>query len=197
MGEAQEDKQIYTYEEYLQIESVSEQRMEYHYGEIYALAGSTKRHNKIITKLLTFFDLLYENTTCSPYGSDIKAEITPKGKYVYPDFAISCDESDQDESETIVRNPILIAEVLSKSTESTDRADKFNSYIKLPSLQYYLLISQHEPKVEVYSRQDHDFWYYQTFRGLETSIPLPDLKTELPLSQVYRGLHFSESSEEN
>lgn len=193
MGEPQKEHPLYTYEEYIELEAGSEQRMEYHYGEIYALAGSTKRHNRIVTKILGYFDHHFEGSNCTPFAIDIKLEITPKGKYVYPDFVLGCDEHDDFEEEMIVRTPFLIVEVLSKSTESIDRTSKFKSYISLPSLQYYILVSQHEPKVEMFSRQRHDFWHYQTYTGLDAVLEIPKKNIELPLDRIYSGLSFKEN----
>lgn len=86
--------------------------------------------------------------------------------------------------------PILIIEVLSESTESTNRGDKLRQYSNLPSLQYYLLISQNEPVVEMYSREDNR-WLLEFFTALENVIQLPALETTLPLQVIYKKVKFS------
>jgi Uma2 family endonuclease len=188
MENPQKEKLTYTYEEYLQIEAESEERLEYHFGEVFALAGSSKRHNILTNRAYTALSEALEGKACQVFTMDIKAEIIPRGKYLYPDLILTCDKDDlADEEEMLVRNPILIVEVLSKSTEARDRVEKFKSYIRIPSLQYYLLISQEEVHVELYARQRHDFWHYTSYAALEQRISFPALDIELGLEQIYQG----------
>ena len=177
---------MYTYEEYLELEMASEGRVEYHFGEVFALAGSSKRHNRIVLRMHTLLDETFSKRPCEVFALDIKAEIHPRGKYLYPDLVVTCDPEDiAHEEEMMVRKPTLIIEVLSKGTESRDRNEKFKTYIKIPSLQYYLLVSQEETHVELYARQSHDFWHYTAYSDPDAIIPLPVLETELPLSRIY------------
>ena len=85
---------MYTYKEYVQLEAESSDRLEYNFGEVYALAGSTKRHNQICNKVMTALDLAISATACEVYSIDIKIEIIPQGRYVYPDVIVTCDPND-------------------------------------------------------------------------------------------------------
>jgi Uma2 family endonuclease len=128
---------------------------------------------------------------CDVFAMDVKAEIVPKGKYLYPDILLTCDRDDlENEGEMMVRSPKLIVEVLSENTEDRDRNDKFKSYIKIPSLQYYLLVAQNEKRVDVYSRQPHDFWHFKSYLDAGAKIPLSGLNLELLFSQIYQGVKF-------
>lgn len=191
MANPQKEAKLYSYEEYLEIEAGGEERYEYHFGEISALAGSSKRHNRIVLSTAYALKDLLEDSSCDIFAMDVKAEIVPNGKYLYPDIVLTCDPKDlKNEGEMMVRSPKLIVEVLSDSTEDRDRNDKFKSYIKIPSLQYYLLVAQNEKRVDVYSRQPHDFWHFKSYLDAASHIPLPGLGLELSFSRIYEGVKF-------
>jgi Uma2 family endonuclease len=90
-------------------------------------------------------------------------------------------------------NPLLLAEVLSPSTQSFDRGDKWKSYQTIPSLQYFLLLSVHEPRAELYAREAQG-WHFEAVEGLEKSLSLPTLGLTLALADLYELVEFSDES---
>jgi Uma2 family endonuclease len=113
------------------------------------------------------------------------------GLYTYPDLTVVCGplQFAAGTDDTVV-NPILIAEVLSDSTEAYDRGTKFQHYRQMPSLREYLLISQREPRVEQLIRQDSGEWLWRQAAGVESSLVTPSLEITIPLSEIFANVKF-------
>ncbi|MGA0558840.1 Uma2 family endonuclease [Larkinella sp. VNQ87] len=177
-------KKRYTFEEYEALERAEGVRYEYIDGEVFAMAGTTKRHNTIV---LAFARALFPFAQKSGYAvftESIKQKLRTGEKYVYPDVIYTCEPADlADDSETVVRSPSLLIEVVSESSLRTDSYNKRLEYFKIPSLQYYLLASQTAPVVEVYERSA-DFWKYTIYEGLDTTISLEKLGITISLAEV-------------
>jgi Uma2 family endonuclease len=86
---------------------------------------------------------------------------------------------------------VLVAEVLSDSTEGYDRKEKFLAYTRISGLKYYLLIAQDQYRVEVYARQSHDFWSYKLYSKKEDMVSLDHLDMEFTLEKLYARLFFN------
>jgi Uma2 family endonuclease len=173
-------------EEYLAIERQAEYKSEYVDGVIYALAGSSKRHNLISGNTITELNICLGKTPREVYPSDMKVRVPNSRRFFYPDVSVVCDESRfADDERDVLLNPILIVEILSESTAAFDRGKKFQSYQQIESLQEYLLVSQDEHIVEHFLRQEHDHWLYTKTSGLEEVIDLPNVKCQLALRDIY------------
>jgi Uma2 family endonuclease len=182
------ESQKMTAEEYLAWESHQELRYEYCDGQVFAMAGGTKNHDKIAFNLRRTLSDSVEAQGCDMTGSDVKVFVKQGVSYRYPDLVVSCDERDQ-ATETSYEFPTLIVEVLSTSTEAIDRIDKFKEYIQIPTLQEYVLISTEEIKVERYRRGEGRLWlYYQYYVG--ESVALESLQTEVPIALIYRNIQM-------
>lgn len=193
MTALEEEKQHYTFEEYLALEEEKQLRYQYYNGEVFMMAGSTKRHNRITNSVYTHIDEQIAGKPCDVFTENIKLEFQAKNYYVYPDVMLTCDKSDlEDDTESIIRNPILVVEVLSNSTASYDANEKKNRYFALPSLLYYILISQETPLVEVYEREQ-DFWKYISYKNLEDTILLDKINIQLKVSDIYKKISFEEN----
>jgi len=137
-------------EEYLQGELTSEVKHELIDGQAYAMAGAHANHERISVNVLTEFSLHLKNLPCEPFGSDMKVKAGLN--FFYPDLSIDCDF---DESQPyFTETPIIIVEVLSKSTRKIDQTIKRRAYLNLPSLQEYVLIEQDFVDVEVVRRRE-------------------------------------------
>ncbi len=180
-------EKLYTVEEYFELEKKSDIRHEYVYGKLIAMSGETKIANKIAGNCYKFFDNTLNNDVFETFIHDVKLMVDTK-LYRYPDLVIVPVTDDTDPYATT--QPILIIEVLSDSTESIDRGDKLRQYSNLPSLQYYLLLSQTEPVVEIYTREGNR-WILEFFTSLEDVIPLSALETTLSLQSIYKRIKFS------
>ncbi len=184
------EKRRYTTSEYFEFEEMQEGKFEYHDGLIVSMAGGTKRHIRICMKLGNILDRLLEDSSCTPYTFDLRVKSEKHNSYYYPGCTVVCEEENNGD-ETIETKPVVIFEVLSKSTESYDRGTKLEAYCSISSLQAYLLVSQNEPKVEMYSRTEHgEFWTYVSLIGLEKEIEIESIGVRLQLSEVYKTIVF-------
>ncbi len=176
----------YTAEEYLALEIASDSRHEYRHGAIIPMTGGTPAHNEI-TRMLVF--LLTADLRKQPYSifvTDQRLWIPDLDHYTYPDMMVTArpPELKPGRKDTVM-NPILVAEVLSDSTEKYDRGDKFEAYRTVPSFQEYLLIAQNKPHVEQYVRQSENQWLFTEYRGLEQSLTLVSVNVTIALADLY------------
>ena len=176
-------KQRMTVDEYLELEKHSEVRHEYVDGELLAMAGEKKRHNEIALNIATTLLSIARAKGCRVFMEGVKVR-TKDTKYRYPDVVVTC-ESNADEY--VVLEPCALFEVLSESTEETDTSSKLEEYLKLPSLQRYVMLRQNERSAIVYKRGP-DGWQVE-FLESNGEISIPCLETSLKLEQVYAGLN--------
>ena len=127
-----------------------------------------------------------------PCNTDLRVKVEATGLFTYPDFSVVRAEPRllDDEMDTLL-NPTLLVEVLSDSTEAYDRGKKFEHYRQIPSLQEYLLVSQKEPRIEQFIRQESGFWLLREAAGLEATLELPSLKITLALAEVFAKVEFT------
>jgi Uma2 family endonuclease len=164
--------EFYTPEEYLELEKQNTLKHEYCKGLIYAMAGAKKSHALIAHNLDRLLGNHLEHSPCLVYVSDMKVRIEVANCFYYPDLAVTCHKQDIEINNDFISNPILIIEVLSKSTEQFDRGNKFLDYQLLSSLQDYVLISQDKMFVECYHKQTTGDWIRKLYhRGEQMFIP--------------------------
>lgn len=178
-------------EEYLTLEATSEFRHEYIHGDVLAMTGGSRKRNRIAGNVLRALGESLDIQGCEVYINDVRVKIQDTGAYMYPDVVIVCGEEEVDDyrGEHLL-NPIILIEVLSDSTESYDRGVKWAHYKRILSLQEYLVISQNNPYVEHYTRQEAHSWRYVTYEGLESVILLSSVGLELSLKALYRKVRF-------
>ncbi|MEM9091616.1 MAG: Uma2 family endonuclease [Cyanobacteria bacterium P01_F01_bin.53] len=181
-----------TAEEYLQWESLQELRYEYCNGEVLAMTGGTKGHNRLALNLYSAVEQQVDTNGCEINVSDVKVQLGEGLSYRYPDLVVSCDERDKEESQ-FYRFPKLIVEVLSPSTESTDRDDKFQEYIQIPTLEEYVLISAKRMQVECFRRGEGRMWLYFPYKAGE-QVEIASMGIELPIERLYRNVRLDSAS---
>lgn len=180
----------YTPEEYLALERESDTKHEYLDGQIYDMAGAKPNHNLIVASASGSLTAQLLDRDCFTYSSDQRVDVRVGGLFAYPDITVVCGEPQYDAEGDSLLNPTLIVEVLSPSTERYDRGEKFLRYRALASCREYVLIAQHKPLIEVYTRQQDDNWLLVTAQGLETSVALESVGCTLALSDIYRRVTF-------
>jgi Uma2 family endonuclease len=182
-----------TFEEYMVCEELNEIRHEFYKGEVFAMAGASKVHNIIIMNFSSFWNKQIRKRGCHLYAENVKLELIKNQYYVYPDLMMTCTSFDL-QAKLIVKSPSLIIEVLSPSTSQYDRTIKMNYYLKLPSLQYYLLVDSEKQFVECWERASEDGvkWTYTRYSEAAEIISLSLLDLEIPVSEVYDGVSFEE-----
>jgi Uma2 family endonuclease len=184
-------RRLFTPDEYLLIERGAEFKSEYLDGEIFAMSGATLPHNQIAVNVLRELGIQLADKPCQTLGSDMRVGVTARGPYFYADVLVVCGEPQvRDGTKDCLMNPTVIVEVLSPSTESYDRVQKFANYQQIATLTDYLLIAQDEPRIEHYSRQSGGGWLLNTITGPEASLPLPSIGCELRLSKAYQRVAF-------
>jgi Uma2 family endonuclease len=185
-------KRYITPEEYLMIERIAPYKSEYYDGEIFALAGANDNHNAISVNIVVTLHLALKGKRCFVYTNDMRLRVSSK-KYTYPDVMVVCGKKQfLDEKHDTLLNPILIAEVLSHSTETYDRGDKFASYRTIPTFQEYLLVAQDRPHVEKFNKNAEGLWVLSEASGMEGMIELTSIRCTLPLSDIYAEVEFPE-----
>ncbi len=185
-------KPYLTPQDYLAIERASETRSEYVDGEMVAMTGASRWHNLIVTNLVRDLSQQLKGRPCEVYANDLRVRIPATGLYTYPDLVVTCAEPrfEDDELDTLL-NPTLLIEVLSPSTEGYDRGKKFEQYRTLESLAEYLLVSQDEPLVEQFVRQEAGAWRFTATAGLTGVVEIPSLGCTLALAEVYDKVNLS------
>src|SRR5712691_8160598 len=178
-------QQHMSFEHYLLLIRNSDRRYEYYDGEVRLMAGGSSNHATIALNFGVALDqALGEDALCHPYVTDKLVRLTPT-KTVIPDVVVSCDIADHGESQ-IIDSPIMVVEVLSRSTEMTDRFVKLALYQAKESIQEIIYISQIIQRVEVFSRSTTGWIYHQY--GAGQSFFLTSLDIEIEVRQLYRRL---------
>jgi len=158
-------------------------RYEYLDGEIRMLAGGSPDHSIMIANLTATIKGPLKGSPCRVYNSDVQLKLSEK-RYLFPDITISCDERDRNQKETI-RYPRVVVEVLSPTTEATDRGKKAAYYRACPTLQEYMMVDSEEIFVEV-QRREAGIWTIHTFESGNT-ITLKSLGISFPIEDAYEG----------
>jgi Uma2 family endonuclease len=185
MNQAQKIRR-YSVNEYLLLERESDVRHEYLDGEIIAMGGASRIHNTLVTNLVAAIRPQLRDTSCRLGSGDMKVFIAAANRAYYPDLVVSCSKPDDELDAYTETHPRLIIEVLSPSTEATDRTEKRLNYQRLDSLQEYVLITQNEPLIEVYQRQP-DGWISTRYGAGET-VDLPSIELSLRVAVIYEDI---------
>jgi Uma2 family endonuclease len=173
--------------EYLEWEPTQEERYEYWDGEVVAMSGGTRNHNRISLNFSKLLDDALLNRDCDVYIADVKVQVELGQKYFYPDVLVTCEKGDNDAQ--IVQFPCLIIEVLSPSTEAIDRGAKFARYRQFKSLHEYVLVQVDRPKVEVFRRNNLNQWVLSEY-DLEDRLLLESISVEIAIADLYRQVQF-------
>ena len=174
-------------EEYLRLERTRmDGRAELLDGEIVMMAGATRRHNRLTRNILTALDRRFGDGPCEALAQDMRVEAAEATTYTYPDVVVACEESEfTGDDEDILTRPLAVFEVLSPSTRSRDRGEKFAYYRTILSLRHYVLVSPDEREVDHYARQGAETWLLTALRG-DATLRLDPPGVDLPLDEIYR-----------
>lgn len=182
---------VITADDYLAQEVLAETRNEYRNGVVVPMTGGTPEHNFIAINLITILKFALRGQAYDLALADQRLWIPEPNLYTYPDVMVARRpiERKPDRTDTVM-NPILIAEVLSKSTAAYDRTEKFAAYRTIASLQNYLLIDQYQPHVELYARTGDQQWLFSEYGQLSDRVLLDAVSVELPLADLYEAIEF-------
>jgi len=168
--------------DYLAGEQKSEVRHEYVAGHLFATGGGSRSHNLISGNIYTVLREQLRGGPCHAFIADMKVNVKSVGAFYYPDLVVSCDPGDTHEFS--LSSPVLIMEVLSATTETTDRREKLLAYQSLASLHEYVLVSQTQRQIEVYRRMDGTNWNIVCYEACDT-VHLKSIGLDLAMDAVY------------
>ena len=175
-----------TVEEYFQLEENDpDTRYEYIDGNVNAMAGGTANHDTIKSNIQRILWNLLRGGKCRVYSSDMKVYIS-ETRYFHPDVIVTCDPRDRGTIQAI-RSPRLIVEVLSPTTELTDRTWKLH-----PTIEEYVLVDSQLLKIESYHKEQNK-WIYEAFETTD-NIMLYSLGVHLPFVDAYLDIEFEENT---
>jgi Uma2 family endonuclease len=174
-------------EDYLGGEKTSTVKHEYIDGLVYAMSGTSKRHNRITLNFSQRFESHLEGTDCESFAVDVKVRVSPT-VYYYPDVVVTCEQSEDNYN---INEPILIVEVLSPSTERADRSEKLIAYTNMKSIHEYVIVWQDRVLVEIHRRIDDVNWQTERFYRTEEEVEFDSIGLRISVADIYRNVRFS------
>jgi Uma2 family endonuclease len=171
-----------TYAQYCELERAAVVKHEYLRGEVFAMAGGTLEHGRLSARVIHLLSRELEGRPCQVFTSDVRVRVEATDLDTYPDASIVC--GDPQQAANSLLNPLLVVEVLSDSTEAYDRGEKASHYRRCPSLQAYLLVSQHHPRLELQLRRGDGWALIEVGPG--ERIWIEPLAIGLAVDDVYR-----------
>ena len=181
------DTKKYTIEEFFNLVEEAEYKLEYYRGRVYAMAGAKANHNIIAGNLIAVLNNELLDKECTVFTSD-QAVTIGNHAYFYPDVMVGCDALQLDDTQTRLLNPILIIEILSKSTRGFDKDRKFGLYQEISSLKEYVLINSEAYSFQSFYREQGDLWRISSGDSLDQIIPLYSLDLKIPLERIYKKI---------
>lgn len=179
--------------DYVEYEDSSENKHEYERGEILMMSGGSINHGILCGNAYSELrEKIGKNKLdCRAIGSEVRIHIKSCESIVYPDSMVICGEIEvSEEDQEAIKNPVLVVEVLSKSTESYERGDKFYKYRQLEPLREYILIDQEKPVVETFYKRENNIWEISRYSGLEKTIEIKSLGIKIKMQELYINVNW-------
>jgi len=194
--QVQTQKRYYMPEEYLELEETAEYKSEYRDGEIIPLTGGTTNHNKIAGNFYAYSKFALRGQDYDIYIGDVRLWIPRYRQYTYPDvMVIQAEPLYTGTGTTTIMNPLLIVEVLSKSTKNYDLGDKFIYCRSIPEFKEYILIDQTRYHVMQYTKTDDSKWLLTEHESEQAILELSSVESQINLSEIYERVDFAEGEE--
>lgn len=174
-----------SYADYCEGERTATTKHEYLRGEVFAMTGGTPQHSALAARVTALLTRELAGRPCRVFNSDLRVRIEATDLATYPDVSVVCDRLESaPHDELAIVNPCLLVEVLSDSTEGYDRGQKAAHYRRIPALRAYLLVSQHEPRLELQVRRDDGSWLLREAEAGQRLVIEP-LGVTLAVDEVY------------
>lgn len=171
---------------YLQGELIAETKHEFLDGEVYAMAGASEHHNLLSLNIASELRNKLKGTPCRTFMAEMK--VKARQAFFYPDVMVFCQRDDEDEY--YKNSPVIVVEVLSKTTRRFDQTIKRQRYQALPSLEEYVLIEQDKGEIEVFRRRDgwQASYYYLGdeihFYSVDVTVTVADIYYQVDIEDV-------------
>jgi Uma2 family endonuclease len=186
-----QEQRYYSLQEYLELEVTLENRNEYIDGQIIPMTGGTPNHNKITGNFYAALNFALKRQPYQVFVTDQRLWIPQKRIHTYPDVMVVAGDLEFSEGrKDTITNPLMIAEVLSKSTRNYDIDEKFAAYRTIDSFQEYVLIDQYKIHVEQYSKTDNKKWIFSENEDENSILSLASLEFQISLSDIYDKVDF-------
>ncbi|AFZ29154.1 protein of unknown function DUF820 [Gloeocapsa sp. PCC 7428] len=186
------EQRTYTDEEYLNIEVTSEERHEYVNGEIRLMTGGTPNHNDIAGNLYVLLKLALKGKPYRTFYADQRLWIPERNLYTYPDVMVVPRPLQlQTGRNDTITNPVMIAEVLSKSTQDYDRGEKFVAYRTIDNFCEYLLIDQYSIHVEHYIKTAAHQWLLSEYEDPTVTLSFNAFDFQIQIAEIYESIDFN------
>jgi Uma2 family endonuclease len=184
-------RKYYTPAEYLAREDAAEYKSEYYRGEIFAMAGGSINHNRIVGNLHGKLNRAILNKNCEAFMNEMKVWIEAEQLFTYPDILVICGKPQfYQDRDDIITNPLLIIEILSDSTKNYDRGEKFKFYRSILSLKEYVLIDQYTIHVEQFYLESPGKWIFTEYREADNVLKLVSVDFQVVLKELYERVEF-------
>ena len=191
--QVQTSKYIYTPEEYLELEEKALYKSEYKDGEIIPMTGETGNHNKITLTIAAILLYALRRKKYEVFMGDMRLWIPQYKEYTYPDVMVTDGNAVYTgKNNTTITNPLLIVEVLSKSTKNYDQGDKFTFYRSIPQFKEYFLVQQNQYQVMHYSKTNEGEWIFREYKCEDDIVKLQHLDFEISLVDIYQDVNFED-----
>ena len=185
-------RKLYSPEEYLELEINSEERHEYIKGEITSMTGGTPNHNKIVGNFYAYLNFALKGQPYDVFVTDQRLWIPEAEIHTYPDVMVIAQPLKYAENRRdTLTNPLLIVEVLSKSTRAYDKDNKFAAYRTIPSFQEYLLIDQYSIHIEHYSKTEPHKWIFIEYDNPQALVSLFSLDFQIESADIYDKVNLN------
>ena len=194
--QVQTARDYYTPEEYLELEEAADYKSEYRDGEIVPMAGGTTNHNKIALNFAANLKFSLRGQSYDIYIGDVRLWIPRYRQYTYPDvMVIQGEPLYTGTGTTTVMNPLLIVEVLSKSTKNYDQGDKFLYYRSIPEFKEYILIDQTRYHVMQHTKTLDGKWLLTEHESEKAVLELNSIEFQISFSDIYERINFEEGED--
>jgi Uma2 family endonuclease len=182
-----------SWEEYQQLDTASPVRLEYVNGQIYAMAGSSRSHNRISGNVFASLHTALKGKKCEPFTTDMKLriQIDLEEFGYYPDVMVVCDKKDRHEQYCV--SPTVLFEVLSQSTRRTDQGEKLKAYQQIESLEVYVMIEQVTQRAYIHRRSNN--WWPEIIEGADAMLTLDEIEVRLPFADIYDRVDWTAEEE--
>ena len=179
-----------TLEQFLAWEERQELRYEFDGFQPVAMTGGTAAHSAIQRNLIYALTSRLLDSSCQPYGSELKIKVAERIRY--PEAFVVC--SPVSPRSKVVTDPVVIFEVVSESSVTTDFVTKNAEYRATPSVQRYIVLQQTKAAAAVFSRKGED-WVTDLLAGDDAILRMPEIGIEIPLLEIYRRVEFEAEGE--
>ncbi|MFZ4442715.1 MAG: Uma2 family endonuclease [Planktothrix agardhii] len=185
---------LYSQEEYFKLEETAEFKHEYRDGDIIPMSGGTTNHNQIAGNAYFQLKLALRGQKYRLFIGDVRLWMAEHRLYTYPDLmVIKGDVIYHENRKDTVLNPLVIIEILSESTGSYDRGDKFKYYRSIPEFQEYILIDQYQYSVEQFVKTETGKWQVNFYESADSILTLSTLDFSINLTDLYEQVNFETS----